>query len=47
MPCGACRQVLMEFAPDLELHVAGPGKERVTTTLADLLPAAFLPKHLR
>jgi cytidine deaminase len=47
MPCGACRQVLMEFAPELELHVAGPGKELVTTTLADLLPAAFLPKHLR
>jgi|694.fasta_scaffold00591_42 cytidine deaminase len=47
MPCGACRQVLMEFAPDLELFVAGPGRQFVTTTLADLLPAAFLPKHLR
>lgn len=47
MPCGACRQVLMEFAPGLRLYVAGPKNEVVTTTLEDLLPAAFLPRHLR
>lgn len=47
MPCGACRQVLQEFAPRLTLYVAGPGRQMVTTTLDALLPAAFEPSHLR
>ena len=38
MPCGACRQVLAEFAgPDLPVHVDRAG----AFTLADLLPLAF------
>lgn len=38
MPCGACRQVLAEFAsPDLPVHVDRAGR----FTLADLLPQAF------
>ncbi len=38
MPCGACRQVMAEFAgPDLPILVAGFGK----TTLGTLLPHAF------
>lgn len=42
MPCGACRQVLAEFAgPDLPVHVDRAG----SFTLGDLLPNAFtLPK---
>ena len=37
-PCGACRQVLAEFAgPDVPVVVDGAG----TFTLADLLPRAF------
>lgn len=39
-PCGACRQVLAEFASDLGVVLAGD-KETVRTTLARLLPAAF------
>jgi cytidine deaminase len=43
-PCGACRQVLMELAPDLEVVLAGEagtGGEVHETTIGDLLPAAF------
>lgn len=42
MPCGACRQVLAEFAgPDLPVHVDRAG----SYTLGALLPNAFiLPK---
>jgi cytidine deaminase len=42
MPCGACRQVMAEFAgPDLPVHVDRAGR----FTLAELLPQAFaLPK---
>ena len=38
-PCGACRQVLAEFAgPDLLIHVDGAG----TFTLGALLPSPFV-----
>jgi homotetrameric cytidine deaminase len=41
-PCGACRQVLREFAsPDLPVWVDGPGGT-VRTTLGELLPHAFV-----
>jgi cytidine deaminase len=41
-PCGACRQVLVELAPDLELVLvdAETGGESVAT-VAELLPRAF------
>ena len=44
MPCGACRQTLLEFAPDpAQVIVLYPGEHGVeqTSTLADLLPAGF------
>ena len=44
-PCGACRQVLAELAPDAEVIVAGP-RSVVRWTVAELLPAAFTPGHL-
>lgn len=46
VPCGVCRQVLFEFAPDLEvICLSGDGQE-LDTTLADLLPHGFGPMNL-
>ncbi len=40
-PCGACRQVLSEFAKDMKIICANPqGKVRIFT-LKELLPQAF------
>jgi cytidine deaminase len=44
-PCGACRQVLAEFGPALQLILAGPSTTR-TASLAELLPLAFGPEQL-
>jgi len=44
MPCGACRQLLAEYAPAAEVWVAdsrAPGKIR-EFTVRELLPAAFV-----
>lgn len=43
-PCGACRQVLHEFAsPELPVLVDGPSGT-TESTLGQLLPNAFLPE---
>lgn len=40
-PCGACRQVLMEFAPDLVVVCVGSGAEALEWRMGELLPSAF------
>jgi cytidine deaminase len=45
-PCGACRQVLAEFAPDMRVVLATTGGLRRATTLTALLPEPFLPGNL-
>ena len=46
-PCGACRQVLVEFGLDtLVILVDETGRVVSETDLAALLPGAFLPKDL-
>lgn len=46
-PCGACRQVLYEFAPDLKVILAdGEGRRWETTSLSSLLPKGFGPADL-
>ena len=45
-PCGACRQMLHEFAPGLRLLVARGDGDYVSTTLDALFPHGFGPKSL-
>ena len=39
-PCGACRQVLAEFGPEIEVESVGPSQTR-RWTIRELLPDAF------
>ena len=46
VPCGVCRQVLREFAPNIEIIcLNGAGEER-TFTLEELLTHSFGPEYL-
>ena len=45
-PCGSCRQMLYEFAPNLRVLVARGDGQFQTTTLAELFPHGFGPKSL-
>jgi cytidine deaminase len=45
-PCGACRQVLVEFGPEMTVIVVDLRGRRRIYTLAELLLDAFGPKHL-
>ena len=48
-PCGACRQVLLEFAPDptaVTVVAVNPQGERRTWTLAQLIPDGFSGREL-
>jgi cytidine deaminase len=40
-PCGACRQVMLEFAEDLVIHLAGKGPAIETRKLSELAPRPF------
>lgn len=46
-PCGACRQVLHEFAPGMEVIMAGSRGKAKTRKLTELLPDSFGPKSLK
>jgi cytidine deaminase len=45
-PCGACRQVLWEFGPDLVVEAVGP-ESRKQWRMRELLPEAFGPESLK
>jgi cytidine deaminase len=48
-PCGACRQVLLEFAPDptkVIVTAVNPAGEHRSWTLAELIPDGFNGKEL-
>ena len=44
-PCGACRQVLIEFG-DFPVILANPAGERIVTSVGALLTDAFTPESL-
>lgn len=45
-PCGACRQLLWEFAPDAEVLLANLTGDVVRWAVRDLIPGAFDAKQL-
>ena len=48
-PCGACRQILREFAGpegDLRVIIADTAGKAHTYTIAELLPEAYVPDQL-
>ena len=45
-PCGACRQVLNDFGPELTMYLANPAGEVIEVALAELLPKAFTPEQV-
>ncbi len=45
-PCGTCRQVMREFAPDLTVVISDLEGNYQILTLSDLLPYSFGPENL-
>ena len=45
-PCGVCRQVIREFAPDLIVIIGNLKGEYQVLALPDLLPQSFGPENL-
>lgn len=45
-PCGACRQMLYEFAPELRVLAANRAHEYVKLKLCELMPHGFGPQSM-
>ncbi|MFN0158211.1 MAG: cytidine deaminase [Bacteroidota bacterium] len=46
-PCGACRQVLMDLAGDIDIILSNKTRKPQVMKLSSLLPMAFGPRNLR
>ena len=45
-PCGVCRQVMFEFAPDMQVLIASGEQIVSELTVSELLPEGFGPANL-
>lgn len=45
LPCGACRQVIQELCPEVELFLADSAGNFETYRIGDLLPMPFMLSH--
>ena len=45
-PCGACRQVILEFGPEALVYASGDAGRPLIRSIGDLLPHAFGPRRL-
>lgn len=45
-PCGACRQLLMDFAPEIRIVLYNQNGDKKYFRISDLLPEAFTPAQL-
>jgi cytidine deaminase len=45
-PCGACRQVIIEFAPDIDVISVCDGPDEIRVQMQELLPHSFGPHSL-
>jgi cytidine deaminase len=45
-PCGACRQLLMDFTPDINILLYNKNGQSKHFKISDLLPQAFTPTQL-
>ena len=45
-PCGACRQLLFDYAPEIKVILPGEKREEIVT-IRELLPMAFEEKRLK
>ena len=45
-PCGTCRQVMIEFAPDMTVIISDTHGNVRVNTIRDLLPEGFTPDQL-
>ncbi len=46
-PCGACRQVLFDYAPEIQVVMYGATGKQVTKSIQDLLPDGFNDDFLK
>ena len=40
-PCGACRQIIHEYAGNIPIYISNGSDEYITKTISDLLPNPF------
>ncbi len=45
-PCGICRQVMVELAPNIQIICAKTEDDYVVTNINELLPNAFTPNNI-